>query len=118
MPLTQRDRRSPSAVGDLGGFMTDGSQRPSRRKLFRVDVPRAAVVLALIAVAGSVAGANLARAAGPPFQATQLTPDGNERLCSGPLPGYVACFAERVPAASSSIATPSAATAVVSGYGP
>jgi hypothetical protein len=96
--------------------MTEGSPRRSWRKLLRTNVPRAAVLLALVAVAGSIAGANLARAAGPPVF-VDLGSVSVERACSDtPLPGYAACFAERV--VGGQLAQPQVADATPSGYGP
>ena len=97
--------------------MTAGSRRRSWRKLLRTNVPRAAVLLGLVALAGSIAGANLARAAGPPLVAVDQGGISVERACSdAPQPGFAACFAERV--VGSQVALPQAADAVVSGFGP
>src|SRR5262249_43362807 len=96
--------------------MTAGSPRRSWRKLLRTNVPRAALLLALVALAGSIAGATLARAAGP-FEITPLSPVAVERACSdSPLPGFAACFAERV--VGGQLAQPQLADAAPSGYGP
>jgi hypothetical protein len=101
--------------------MTARSARRSWRKVLRTNVTRGVLLLALMALAGSVAGADLARAAGPPLVA-DLGGVSVERACSDtPLPGYAACFAERV--VSSQLPQPqatetAAAAAAVSGYGP
>ena len=78
--------------------MKAGSSRRSWRKVLRTNAPRTIGLLALVVLAGSIAGANLARAAGP-FQPVPGS-FSVERACSdATLPGYATCFALRMVAA-------------------
>jgi len=99
--------------------MTGGSTRRPRRKLLRTKVARAGLLLAIVVVAGSIAGGRLARAAGSP-PIVNVGGVRVQRACSEAAdPGFASCFAERVvegqvPASQSADAT----AAAVSGYGP
>src|SRR5262245_14879105 len=93
--------------------MNHGSPRRSWRKLLRVGVPRAALLLALLALAGSIADADLARAAGP-FEPVLGSFDVERSCADAPLPGYAACFALRLVQPEAQVQ----ALAAVSGYGP
>ena len=83
-----------------------------------MNAPRTIGLLALVALAGSIAGANLARAAGP----FQPVPGGFVQCrasCSdAPLPGYATCFALRLVSSPTGLAQAQALAAAVSGYGP
>jgi hypothetical protein len=94
--------------------MTEGHPRRPRRTLLPPSAQRASVLLALVALVATIAGAGLARADGPPL--FLVGPVSVERSCSAdPAPGYATCFAERV---VGGLAQPQAANATVSGYGP